>query len=122
MTKTTSNRPIRRVSFQLSLDRTRPHEIDEAYRDDAAVIRYRYTDNGEQVSVPNTWNNRPAERRSRDELLLAEAAEQRAAELERNPPAGIDPESVQLIVAHHRLKATRLRATNNTAAIERATD
>lgn len=117
MSMTTDSRTPCRLSFQPSPDRSRPHMIDGAYREDAAVIRYSYTDNGEQVCVPNTWNNRPLEQRAEENGRLADAAERRAIDLEGNPPEGIEPEAVQSIVAHYRQKAARLRSKVKTATI-----
>ena len=115
MSMITDSKITCRLSFQASLDRARPHIIDGAYREDAAVIRYSYTDNGEQVCVPNTWNNRPMEKRTEENVRLADAAERRAMDLEGNPPEGIELEAVQSIVAHYRNKAARLRAAAKTA-------
>lgn len=110
MNMASESRSVRRLSFQVCVDRDRPHIVDPTYRDDAAVVRYRYTDTGEQVCVPNTWNNRPSEQLTQAASRRAEMAEQRAAALEANPPEGIEPESVRAIVAHYRRKAARLRA------------
>lgn len=110
MRMASESRSVPRLSFQVSLDRARPHIVDQPYRDDAAVVRYRYTDNGEQVCVPNTWNNLPSEQLIQAASRRAEMADQRAAALEENPPEGIEPEAVQVIVGHYRRKAARLRA------------
>lgn len=106
-----NTKSISRVSSRITPDRSRPHKIVGAYREDAAVIRYRYTDNGEEVSVPNTWSNRPAELKLRETMEKADAAEKRASALAQNPPKGINPEAIEAMIAHHRNKAARLRST-----------
>lgn len=116
MNTATERLPTRRLSLQAALDMTRPHRLEGTYRMDAAVLRFRYTDTGEQVCVPNTWNNRPPEQRLQDDRQHAAVAEQRAAQLEVCPPSGIDPAAVQTIVAHYRQKAARLRASTGQAA------
>jgi hypothetical protein len=79
------------------------------FSETAAVIKYRYTDDGEQVTVPNTWFNRPAHLLVSHAQHKAEAAEARARRLEESPPAGLEPEAVQAIIAHHRQRAERER-------------
>lgn len=98
-----------KTSFQMKLDRSRPLELVGEYSAESAVVKYRYTDTGDQVSVPNTWNNRPAELLAQAAISKADAAEKRAEALEASPPDGVEPEQVAGLIRYHRNKAAQLR-------------
>lgn len=105
------SRTIKKVSYRTRLDRSRPYVLAEGFSEAAAVIKYRYTDNGEYLTVPNTWSNRPAEFLASHAHSKADAADARARRLEESPPEGLEPDAVQAIIAHYRERAENERQT-----------
>lgn len=73
-----------REEFQPFLNRDRPHELLALHHDPkSGSLRYRYTDTGEEVVVPNAWYNQTREMRLSYWAYEVDQAHQRLTSVQR---------------------------------------
>ena len=110
--------PCMRSDFRQCIDHERPFvllDTDEngiPYKlpvNRRGQLRYRYTDTGEEVLVPNTHYNQTAASRARQVLSEAEKREERVVAMRKSPPADFTPWMVENICERLLANAAKIR-------------
>ena len=90
------------------VDAARPHTLLTESPRKSSTLLYRYDDSGEQVAVPNIWYNQPFTVRADYLDWIASLRVEAAQELEKRPPAGLQPHAAKLLAESYREQAVKL--------------